>query len=178
MVMMHNPKLQAAMEYLMSYGWAILIIVIVMVGIVTLGLFNGLGSTPTSCTTVAGYSCSQIIYSHTTGTVTFLFSQSSGVTWAAANVYFIPNTNGSNSGGIPLTIINSPTSGNTIGYTQSNPAGSGLASGQITPITLTVSGPNVAIGSAVEGKLWIAYESSKSSQVYYEEVATMLLKAS
>lgn len=35
------PKSQAAMEYLTTYGWAILIIIIVIAGLFSLGVFNG-----------------------------------------------------------------------------------------------------------------------------------------
>lgn len=37
---------QSAMEYLMTYGWAILIIAVVLGGLYSLGLFNGLSLTP------------------------------------------------------------------------------------------------------------------------------------
>ncbi|MDE1823137.1 MAG: hypothetical protein KGH69_05215 [Candidatus Micrarchaeota archaeon] len=48
-----GPRLQSAMEYLMTYGWAILAIAIVMVSLYSLGIFN-LGNlaptaTPGSC---------------------------------------------------------------------------------------------------------------------------------
>ncbi len=36
-----SSKSQSAMEYLMTYGWAILIIAIVMVALFQLGVFNG-----------------------------------------------------------------------------------------------------------------------------------------
>ncbi|MDE1851695.1 MAG: hypothetical protein KGH69_03345 [Candidatus Micrarchaeota archaeon] len=50
------PKMQSAMEYLMTYGWAILAIAIVMVSLYSLGIFNA-GSlqptaTPGSCQVV------------------------------------------------------------------------------------------------------------------------------
>lgn len=175
---MHHLRLQGAMEYMMTYGWAILIIVIVLVGIVSLGIFNGSNDAPQACTTESGYACSQVIYSHATGTVTFSFSQSTGRTWTTANVYFISYANGSSVAGVPSQIINYPASGNTIGASTGSPLGSGLVSGQITPVTLTVSGPNVTVGNPAGGKLWVAYQSKPGGTVYYENVATMLLKAS
>lgn len=53
MASLKNAKLQSAMEYLMTYGWAILAIAIVMVSLYSLGIFN-LGNlsptaTPGSC---------------------------------------------------------------------------------------------------------------------------------
>ncbi len=41
-----RPKGQSAMEYLMTYGWAILIIAVVMVALYSLGLFNSANSAP------------------------------------------------------------------------------------------------------------------------------------
>ncbi len=41
-----NLKLQSAMEYLMTYGWAILIIAIVMVALFELGIFNSANFAP------------------------------------------------------------------------------------------------------------------------------------
>ncbi|MCL5680348.1 MAG: hypothetical protein M1465_03355 [Candidatus Marsarchaeota archaeon] len=37
---MENKKAQSAMEYLMTYGWAILIIAIVLAALYSLGVFN------------------------------------------------------------------------------------------------------------------------------------------
>jgi hypothetical protein len=42
---MHMKKAQAAMEYLMTYGWAIIIVIIVAAALYAMGLFNP-GSTP------------------------------------------------------------------------------------------------------------------------------------
>lgn len=43
---MHDVKSQSAMEYLMSYGWAVLVIAVVLAGIYSLGLFNSLSLAP------------------------------------------------------------------------------------------------------------------------------------
>ena len=52
-------KLQSAMEYLMTYGWAILIIAIVLIALFSLGVFssNNLG---TSCIAESGFECSNL----------------------------------------------------------------------------------------------------------------------
>ena len=49
-------KGQTAMEYLMTYGWAILIIMIVVAVLFYLGVFN-LGSTISQCTFPPGFTC-------------------------------------------------------------------------------------------------------------------------
>jgi hypothetical protein len=41
LILKSSSKSQAAMEYLMTYGWAILIIAIVMVALFELGIFSG-----------------------------------------------------------------------------------------------------------------------------------------
>ncbi|MEM4389595.1 MAG: hypothetical protein QXG98_02950 [Candidatus Micrarchaeia archaeon] len=50
-------KGQAAMEYLMTYGWAILVIVIVLAALLYLGVFNIAGRTPEICTLPIGLQC-------------------------------------------------------------------------------------------------------------------------
>ncbi|MFH1470763.1 MAG: hypothetical protein ABIF01_03375, partial [Candidatus Micrarchaeota archaeon] len=49
---------QAAMEYLMTYGWAILVIVIVLAALLYLGVFNLAGKTPDLCQFQVGLQCS------------------------------------------------------------------------------------------------------------------------
>ncbi|MDE1865871.1 MAG: hypothetical protein KGH94_04515 [Candidatus Micrarchaeota archaeon] len=57
---------QSAIEFLMTYGWAILSIVVAMGVIYSLGIFNlvGSGGTATGCSVLAGFSCTQpVLYS-------------------------------------------------------------------------------------------------------------------
>ena len=44
-----SQKAQSAMEYLMTYGWAILIIAIVLAALFSLGIFSSGGLTDGSC---------------------------------------------------------------------------------------------------------------------------------
>jgi hypothetical protein len=48
---------QAAMEYLMTYGWAILVIVIVLAALLYLGVFNIANKMPDVCTPQVGLQC-------------------------------------------------------------------------------------------------------------------------
>ncbi|MDE1865549.1 MAG: hypothetical protein KGH94_02835 [Candidatus Micrarchaeota archaeon] len=49
---------QSAMEYLMTYGWSILIIAIVIAALFVLGVFNGTGSGGASaCVALSGWQC-------------------------------------------------------------------------------------------------------------------------
>ena len=48
---------QSAMEYLMTYGWAILVIIIVIAVLFYIGVLNPRNVTPTSCAFPPGISC-------------------------------------------------------------------------------------------------------------------------
>ena len=49
---------QSAMEYLMTYGWAILVIIIVIAVLFYIGVLNPRNVTPTVCNFPPGISCS------------------------------------------------------------------------------------------------------------------------
>ncbi len=79
-------KLQSAMEYLMTYGWAILIIAIVLIALFSLGVFssNNLG---TSCISESGFLCTNMTLTNilppgtptnTLAMLTFTVGQASG----------------------------------------------------------------------------------------------------
>ena len=72
-------KLQSAMEYLMTYGWAILIIAIVLGALFGLGILNGSAFTLTSCLPQPGFLC-QTPSLGTSGNLSFTFGQSTGST--------------------------------------------------------------------------------------------------
>jgi hypothetical protein len=54
---------QAAMEFLMTYGWAILIMLVVIAVLFYLGIFSPNTNVPKSCTLPAGLSCYEYIIS-------------------------------------------------------------------------------------------------------------------
>lgn len=65
------------MEYLMTYGWAILIIAVVLAALFSLGVFNGGALLGTSCVAAPGYLCqSPVLF--TSGNVLFTFGQNTG----------------------------------------------------------------------------------------------------
>ncbi|MEM3201890.1 MAG: hypothetical protein QW774_03060 [Candidatus Micrarchaeaceae archaeon] len=72
-----NSKLrvQSAMEYLMTYGWAILIIAVVLGAIFALGLFSPSTFAGTECLFPAGFGCTNIQLS-SSGVVTITILQS------------------------------------------------------------------------------------------------------
>ena len=135
---------QSAMEYLMTYGWAILLIAVVLVAFFTLGVFNGNGSAiPTSCTAQSGFLCSNPVMD-TTGNVLVNFGQSSGSTIT------VQATACSNSSAAP-----SPTA--WVQQPVNNPT-------FITGITGTLgfqcSLSSNVIGTKFSGTLWIQYQKN------------------
>jgi hypothetical protein len=54
---MRRLKLQSAMEYLMTYSWAILVIALVLAALFALGLFNPGSVLSSQCILPAGLSC-------------------------------------------------------------------------------------------------------------------------
>ena len=55
---MINKKAQAAMEFLMTYGWAILIVLVVLAALFFLGIFNP--ATPNTCLISAPFNCQDV----------------------------------------------------------------------------------------------------------------------
>ena len=61
-------KSQSAMEYLMTYGWAILIIAIVLAALFSLGIFSSGSLIGTTCIANSGFLCGTPIAHGTTFT--------------------------------------------------------------------------------------------------------------
>ncbi len=58
---MRRPlRLQSAIEYLVTYGWAILAITVVLAALFALGVFNPGNTLPTQCILPAGLSCTSV----------------------------------------------------------------------------------------------------------------------
>ncbi len=51
----HNKKAQAAMEFLMTYGWAILVVIVAIAALFFLGVFSG--SAPAVCQIEPPFNC-------------------------------------------------------------------------------------------------------------------------
>jgi len=83
-------KAQSAMEYLMTYGWAILIIAVVLGALFELGVFNSSSFFGTACIAQSGFYCSNPVLS-TTGTLNITVGQATGTTFTNTYVYFVPS---------------------------------------------------------------------------------------
>jgi hypothetical protein len=165
-------RLQSAMEYLMTYGWAILIIAVVLGVLYYLGIFNGAASLGTACIPVAGYLC-QTPSMTSNGLLSFTLGQNTAgvqynVALACAQV--------SNGQGLPVAnsgpwfyvqktgnVINA---GNGINYTDSI----SLTPGEqisVTGLTCfgttgTVFNPG-SIGAQFSGTLWYNYTATSTN---------------
>ena len=53
----HNKKGQAALEFLMTYGWAILVVLVVIGALAYFGVLNPDSLVPDKCTLTTGISC-------------------------------------------------------------------------------------------------------------------------
>jgi len=65
-------KAQSAMEYLMTYGWAILVILIALGAMFYLGVFDA--KTPNNCQIQSPFSCMDVLAVFSEPTTTFTFS--------------------------------------------------------------------------------------------------------
>ena len=87
---MKRHKAQSAMEYLMTYGWAILIIAVVLGALFSLGVFSGSNILGTACIAGSGYLCQIRYISHTNGYIWVTLGQNTGTSWVTANFIFVP----------------------------------------------------------------------------------------
>ena len=171
-------KAQSAMEYLMTYGWAILIISVVLGALFCLGVFSGASLIGTSCIASPGFYCSGVTYSHSTGALTFVVGQSTGLNWVNTAFIYAPQ-------GTAIT-SNGPTT------TYANVLIPVFIPGRQTTIGWPVGAGAVAAGTTTAGSIWACYTVGTSSipmiggagyctagtnTVYYTQIATLTAKA-
>jgi uncharacterized protein (UPF0333 family) len=123
-----NKKGQAAMEFLMTYGWAILAAVIVIAALAYFGVFSPSKYMPSTCTLTAPFGCDE-----------YAISAASGVSLVIRN-----------GGGDSMTVSNIAVTGCT-DYTTSTI----IADGGTAPITLTCAG--LTQGSKFKGTITVTY---------------------
>ncbi len=173
------------MEYLMTYGWAILIISVVLGALFSLGVFSGASLIGTTCIASPGFYCSGVAYSHSSGNVVFTVGQSTGTNWVSTAFLYAPQGTASTSNA-PAVLF-----GNVV---------TGLYSGQTTTIQWGVSaaGTSTAVGAITAGSIWACYTTTTSGNVfaanalnnniagscnalantvYYTQIATLTAKA-
>ena len=180
----HALKLQSAMEYLMTYGWAILIIAVVLGALFSLGVFgNLLGN---HCVTTPGWSCISATLA-TNGILTMSIGQATGT----INLQAAACSSVADSTGYPEY---GPQASNSIlNVTTANEAGLGVSfststvsSGQTFALSVPCyssasqtysSGsltPSYTLGQAFTGYVWLKYTLTSGGSPIIAQITTSL----
>ncbi len=168
------------MEYLMTYGWSILIIAIVIIGLFSLGVFGGGGGVTTSCLPQSGYVCQGIVLHANTLSFGEL-GQNIGTNWIGVNILWVPQgwilqPNAGSYTWCPPFAMNTITGGISC-YTDPN-AGGGLATSQAITAVISFSA-NVPVGNTqYSGAIWIEYQTVPGGAVYETQLAKVALERS
>ncbi len=177
---------QSAMEYLMTYGWAILIIAVVLAALFELGVFNGSNLAPQGCIAQAGFTCTNFVY--TSNAIGFTFGQTTGRDYYGNWIFVASQDEALNQNGIPVNFACTAT-----GCANATPVGlpgpNGvrvLVPGQtvtaVFPADVFHAGgvpSNPPIGTPFAGYIWLGYCMSPcSSPTAFSKVATVTAKAS
>ncbi len=168
-------KAQSAMEYLMTYGWAILIISVVLASLFSLGVFNSGASLSTTCLPLAGYTCtSPLLHS---GAMFLGVGQATGAAWSNTVYYYDPT----GTTGCDLTALVPTAAGTTIPNSVWN--GISLSSGFANTIVINPGDTDTAVfsasagsGTSYSGTLWVSYNTLQVSNLCVQ-VATISLKS-
>lgn len=154
----------------MTYGWAILIIAVVLGVLYSLGIFNGNTALGTSCISIPGYLCENPSMT-TAGLLSFTFGQNTGTT--EYNVGFAcaetsTSTGMPNSGATNPWEFPSSTSGAVSGTIPANTY-TALSGSQVSITGLdcysgtgSLFNPG-AVGTSFTGKLWLNYTTSSGT---------------
>jgi len=175
----HRTRAQSAMEYLMTYGWAILIIAVVLGALFALGVFNQSGLSANACVAPAGFYCENAIFYHgvvgsgsgsvVPGNIVLTVGQDTGAAWQNIFFVFVPAGTGYTSG---LPNVNFATPPTGISYAVGN-----MNTGSSTQVTLPVTGTSstVSIGTTETGEVWAQY--MVGGNVEYTQIASLNIKA-
>ncbi len=147
-----TTKAQSAMEYLMTYGWAILIIGVVIGVLYQLGVFSGANFTATACTAAAGYLCTTPIM-NTSGYVLVSLGQASSQSITVTGIACSSNQS-------------EPTSFTGVNIVLQPNQQNSTAAAFACPIK------NKVIGQSFAGTLWIEYTTPTQSTPLTAEIAT------
>ena len=168
---------QAAMEYLITYGWAILVIAVALAALFELGVFDVQNFEPQACIGQTGFVCQNPIYTSNGLSVTLgqINQQDYYGDWVfitSEGALLGPN-------GVPVnfTKINAVQAG--FG------SASVLAPGQTITVTIPPSKfgpaliPDPTVGTHFAGYVWLGYCLNPcTSPVYYSKVAALTVKSS
>ncbi|MBL7147729.1 MAG: hypothetical protein ISS82_02800 [Nanoarchaeota archaeon] len=143
-----SKKSQSAMEYLMTYGWAILIILIAVGALFYLGVFSP--STPSTCQMSAPFNCQDVKVSETPNELQLAVGATGVDSVTYTNVNSVININGDT---CVITYDGDPIPDN-LDLTATN-----LQNGQIVTIKCV---PGLAKGDKYTGTITLTYTLSGS----------------
>ncbi len=160
-------KAQNTIEYLADYGWAILIIAIVVA--VLFGLFSGFGKGPNDCIPLQGFMCASPVL--TSNQLSFTLSQTSGQYYYGDWVFVTAEGAPLSANGIPYNLstanmvsLGSLNPGQTINVAFNSFAAGGIPS-------------NLPVGTPFDGYIWLGYCSGSpcgsSGPTNYAKVGTI-----
>ena len=156
MVMRIYSRAQSAMEYLMTYGWAILIILIVLGVLYLLNVFSPNGLLGNQCNVQFKYSCTGLTIA-TNGTASLLLGQNTGTNFYNVEIACtesINSTGGPYASGDPWVTLTSELDSGTSLQVNGTPCYSNTGSPLGTQ----------AIGTAFDGYLWMRYTSAPTPE--------------
>ena len=181
-------KAQSAMEYLMTYGWAILIIAVVLAVLFSLNVFNAGAQLGTACIGSPGYSCSSPFLS-SGSLLQFTLGLGTGAT--AYNVLFscVSSANSLTASSLPYNAIWAQSGSGAAAIAGASLAGSSslnsITSGSQPTIYNvecygTGGGAAIAsgspIGTSFTGSIWMVYNPTGGVPNQFVKVATLSIK--
>jgi len=160
---MAEKKAQSAMEYLMTYGWAILIVAVVLGALFELGVFSSASLLGTSCVAASGFLCSNPVLSGSSLTLTL--GQYTGINWNTATFCIVP------SGFAPPNSMGCPSS-----YPKFSAGAflNGQSGTYIFSSTPSYSFP--PFGNVFSGTVWAVYTVQSYSGNLTDQIGTIIAK--
>ncbi len=160
------------MEYLMTYGWAILIIAVVLAALFELGVFNGSNLAPQACIAQAGFVCKNPIY--TANGIGITLGQTTGREYFDSFMFIAAEGEPLSGTGIPQNFTN-PSNGLFIGnLLPGQTVGADFNSSKFAYGQIPANAP---IGTPFAGYVWLGYCLSPCSvPTAYSKVATITAK--
>ena len=144
---------QSSMEYLMTYGWAVLVIAIIVSLLFALGVFNGLFGTPNVCAPQPGFTCTNPFYG--TNGISATISQTSGQFYPGVWVFVVSSSEKIGGSGLPENFSTSSTN-NMIYLGELGP--SQTVSIKFTNTTAgDIPTANIPVGYPFSGYIWLGY---------------------
>jgi hypothetical protein len=177
------------MEYLMTYGWAILIIAVVLAALFSLNVFNAGAQLGTSCIGQPGFSCSQPIINQA-GSLSFTLGQGIGYTTYNAMLSCVSSSNSLSAASLPYNGLS--TTGTSVASVTAPTATTQIGNAISSGTTLSISGVICyaaasggysattlsPIGQPFTGVLWMSYATTQGGTPQFVKIATVSAKSS